>query len=505
MVKGSTKRVDDSQVTIPTTEHRRVSVRVQRWFWIALMAIVGLLFLLPLDQATTDVVSDAGFTVQLVALVASLLVAAKRATGIDRTAWAAMAASLFLVLGLFLLFPGGPETGPNNALLGAPVVAAVLLATILLFGRHSLPRIGLASLLLDGTWLVSGLIVASWTWAFAPLPELSATTAERMILISFPMLAMLCSSITVSMLSRCAGSARLALASLGGGAATVGLAATIHTQKALNGTLVFGTPSDFLWTLGLGFIGLSTIDPSMGVRLRAANPSILNLQLITATPALLIVVPLIHDRWATTPVEGGFLMVTLLAVRLVVLNTANQNLNEQLIHRANRDELTGLLNRRALLHLLEQDQRQNDGQRSILYLDLDGFKDINDRFGHAAGDLVLQVVSDRLELHTRVTEAVARLGGDEFVVLTTGDASGLASRLQDAITHPIEWDGRQLRVDCCIGISDDYHLSPEERMAAADAALYRAKGRGRGGIEATNQPFSPHQIEVVRALARNAS
>ena len=469
------------------------------------MGVVGVLFLLPLDQETTDVVSDVGFTVQVVALVISLLVAAKRASGIDRKAWTAMAASLLLVLGLFLLDPGGSGASPSSALLGAPLVAAVLAATILLFGRHSVPRIGLASLLLDGSWMVSGLIVASWTWAFAPLPDLSATTPQRIALISFPIIAMLCSAITISMLPRCAGSARLALASLGGGAALVGLAGTIHTQKALNGTLVFGTPSDFLWTLGLGFIGLSTIDPSMGVRLRAADPSILSLQLITAAPALFIVVPLVHNRWATTPVEGGFLMVTLLAVRLVVLNRANQSLNHKLVRMANRDELTGLLNRRALLNLLDQGQRRADEERSILYLDLDGFKDINDRFGHAAGDLVLQVVSERLELHTRVTEPVARLGGDEFVVLTTGDASSLAHRLQDAVTHPIEWEGRQLRVDCSIGVSDDHHLSGTERMAAADAALYRAKGRGRGGIEATDQPFTAQQLETVRALARNAN
>src|SRR5205823_2997521 len=119
-------------------------------------------------------------------------------------------------------------------------------------------------------------------------------------------------------------------------------------------------------------------------------------------------------------------------------------------------------------------------QTAILFADVDGFKGVNDRFGHHVGDIVLCALADRLHGVIRAADTAARLGGDEFAVILErvtdpGDVSTVAQRLHEALAQPIEVEGHHLSVQTSIGIS--LGEDPTELLKEADAAMYRAKSQ----------------------------
>lgn len=162
----------------------------------------------------------------------------------------------------------------------------------------------------------------------------------------------------------------------------------------------------------------------------------------------------------------------------------------RLAHRASHDELTGLPNRGVLedrMVLAFNRQRRERRPVAILYLDLDGFKRVNDTHGHDAGDYLLIAIAKRLSALVRPTDVVSRLGGDEFVILCEGmderGATLLAKRIVQVVPRPIEVDGRQLTVTPSIGIAlnRDPAISPNAMLADADMAMYFAKDEARSG------------------------
>lgn len=157
-------------------------------------------------------------------------------------------------------------------------------------------------------------------------------------------------------------------------------------------------------------------------------------------------------------------------------------------HLANHDALTGLANRRALEETLNQELA--DGQMlAVCFMDLDGFKQVNDTQGHDAGDEVLRVVAARLTAHARAGDCVARLGGDEFVVLLSGlrtsdEAMSVMKRCMEAVRQPIALNGGvMVQVGSSIGISiSTTGSSSANLMQSADEAMYSAKHAGKGRI-----------------------
>ncbi|MET8942834.1 EAL domain-containing protein [Streptomyces sp. NPDC004542] len=167
--------------------------------------------------------------------------------------------------------------------------------------------------------------------------------------------------------------------------------------------------------------------------------------------------------------------------------TERRLLNLRLRYEATHDALTGLPNRTLFFERLEKALNAGEGQRfGLCYLDLDGFKTINDSLGHAAGDRLLVEVADRLQsCATAPGEMVARLGGDEFVALTTGpgterEVDELAERIMNALVTPISIDGRDLLVRGSIGIVEGPagERTPAEVLRSADITMYRAKSAG---------------------------
>ncbi len=168
----------------------------------------------------------------------------------------------------------------------------------------------------------------------------------------------------------------------------------------------------------------------------------------------------------------------------------NEEKTRRLAHQATHDPLTGLPNRAKLIEWLGE--RRLGGQASalaLLFLDLDGFKMINDSLGHSIGDKLLIAVGERLTMLSKSGERVVRLGGDEFVVivdLSDGqEATGTARRIEQAFASPFPVDGMELSISTSIGIAvdDGQAASAEDLLRDADIALYRAKEAGRGRTE----------------------
>jgi diguanylate cyclase (GGDEF)-like protein/PAS domain S-box-containing protein len=169
--------------------------------------------------------------------------------------------------------------------------------------------------------------------------------------------------------------------------------------------------------------------------------------------------------------------------------TANRTLERQLSYRADHDSLTGLANRANFLTRVSE-ELQRGGLPTVLFLDLDDFKAINDGLGHSAGDVLLRTVADRLRIRfANSSNLVARLGGDEFGVMlidsSTAEASVLAQQaigdLKDSI--PVN-DFQSVSVSGCIGIAvAEPKNSASDLMRHADLAMYRAKQLGKGQVE----------------------
>ncbi|MEU0785233.1 EAL domain-containing protein [Streptomyces sp. NPDC006173] len=172
--------------------------------------------------------------------------------------------------------------------------------------------------------------------------------------------------------------------------------------------------------------------------------------------------------------------------------TERRLLNLRLRYEATHDALTGLPNRTLFFERLEKALAAGEGQRfGLCYLDLDGFKTINDSLGHAAGDRLLVEVADRLQsCATASGEMVARLGGDEFVALTTGpdterEVEELAGRIMNALVTPISIDGRDLTVRGSIGVVEGPSgvRGAADVLRSADITMYRAKSAGGNRFE----------------------
>ena len=164
---------------------------------------------------------------------------------------------------------------------------------------------------------------------------------------------------------------------------------------------------------------------------------------------------------------------------------------DELDRLANYDALTGIPNRRLLadrMTLACERAAINGSLVAVCFLDLDGFKPVNDEYGHEAGDFLLVAISRRLSSLLRVNDIVARLGGDEFVVAFTGmsDTAGIVDaleRLMEEIAKPVSMSGqRELRVTASIGVTvyPDDPGDPDTLLRHADAAMYQAKQGGRG-------------------------
>jgi diguanylate cyclase (GGDEF)-like protein len=223
-------------------------------------------------------------------------------------------------------------------------------------------------------------------------------------------------------------------------------------------------------------------------------------------------------RKAFLPV-AGFLELALLGLYISlfpILRRVTKRLRghlEEIQHQALHDGLTGLPNR-DLFHARVEEAldgaRQRDSGVSVLLLDLDRFKEINDTLGHQSGDLLLQALAARLETLIRATDTVARLGGDEFAVVSPGaedaeSALGLADRIRTGLEKPFLLEGLMLEVETSIGIAlfPDHGEDVEALIRHADVAMYVGKKTHRPTLyTAKDDHYSPDRLALVGELRR---
>ena len=293
-----------------------------------------------------------------------------------------------------------------------------------------------------------------------------------------------------------APSARRALQLLAAGLVFYVVADLVYGYITLHSTYEGGDPVDALWMIAIAIMAVAA----------SAQQPVAGPEQIDAT----------HQRVAWMPyaaVAFGFgvllfadrhesvfpgLVMTVIAMVLAGLVSVRQFLGQrdllgaqgQLRHQALHDGLTGLPNRLLVLDRAEQllaRTRRQHGPVAALFLDIDGFKHVNDTFGHAAGDTLLQVVAGRLSSVVREGDTVGRLGGDEFVVLLdpatlTVAPELVAERVLEVLGQPVELGGsgeRPLSITASIGIASGFHETADDLLHDADIALYRAKEAGK--------------------------
>ncbi|MCH6162785.1 putative bifunctional diguanylate cyclase/phosphodiesterase [Streptomyces marispadix] len=193
--------------------------------------------------------------------------------------------------------------------------------------------------------------------------------------------------------------------------------------------------------------------------------------------------------------------------------TERVRLQAQLQHNASHDPLTDLPNRALFTERVRKalvGRRGGDSEHAVLFIDLDGFKAVNDTIGHQGGDELLVAAARRLQESVRAGDTAARLGGDEFAVLILGDGNPsthaaaerelriheIADRLRVTLSEPYRVEGREVRVAASIGIAfAEPGISPTSLMRNADLAMYRAKQAGKARVEL----YAPHMQEGTPA------
>ena len=209
------------------------------------------------------------------------------------------------------------------------------------------------------------------------------------------------------------------------------------------------------------------------------------------------------DDYLTKPFDARELIARLrVGERIIRLQTSLKEANKRLHDVATLDTLTGLPNRRETVRVLKETiahQRARNMPLAVLMIDLDHFKKVNDRFGHAGGDQALQQVGTLLRKGLRLHDMVGRIGGEEFLaVLPECDSSSLlniAERFRSAVSDsPVQFEGKSIPMTCSIGAAycfPEQRLDAAQMMKAADEALYRAKAGGRDQVVAAWLPNPP--------------
>jgi len=224
--------------------------------------------------------------------------------------------------------------------------------------------------------------------------------------------------------------------------------------------------------------------------------------------AIPVVTPYAVRIWLMGETEGQLMAALVAIFMLILMRTAsesrknvhdvlelqvkNADLTRALHHRATHDSLVDLVNHGEFnrrLERLTRDNRRNGNEFSLIFIDLDLFKEVNDSGGHAAGDLILKGIANILKLQTRAGDTVARVGGDEFALLLDGCPQNRAQEIAEAIRENIAalkvaYEGRDYSVKASIGISygQGGTHSATGMLKAADAACYSAKEDGRNRI-----------------------
>ena len=482
------------------------------------VAIVGVGQAGQIDAYVTQVIDDAAQFAGAVAAVVCCLWTARWYSGGQRAwrLWLALGMALWgggqLIWSYNQLFVDRPLPSPSLAdagYLGLAVPA--LLALLSLPGRRTpsaaiMRRPSRLVVVLDGLVLVGALFVLTWTTTLGAVVRAGAPTDFAFgVAIAYPVTDLMAVIIVVLLLanSPVPRAAHRQLVLLGAGLFGISFSDSFFAYLVASGAESMPALADAGFIIGPALLALAALTPPVTAGAPEAEPAggrwghlLLPYVPVALTCGLIIVQLAVGAEIDTTEIAVETIVVALLITRQALTLVENNRLlnrvtesRQKLTHQAFHDALTGLANRALfrdrLDHALALHQRDGGGL-AVLFLDLDDFKAVNDRYGHAAGDGLLREAADRLTAGVRSGDTVARLGGDEFAVLLEGpgDAEETADKLLDALRRPYEIEGRAVRVGASVGFVDaaDYPASAEELVRRADAAMYAGKRGGKNTL-----------------------
>ncbi|GLY08628.1 GGDEF domain-containing protein [Actinoplanes sp. NBRC 101535] len=358
--------------------------------------------------------------------------------------------------------------------------------------------------LLDAAILSTGAGMLAWLYLIVPYArEGDLTLLGRTASLAYPLLDLL----ALAMLLRLTiGSGRKppAYRLLVVGTATLLVTDVAYTLLELAGNYAAGGVMDVGWMVAHTMMGATALHPTMaGVsQTAAAAPAgMIGTRRMLALAGASLMAPLVltiewlrGDNLDVPVIVGGCVVLFLLVMARLqgvvqLLAAALDTAQTQ----ARTDQLTGLANRRLFHSRWERELGDEGGPTALLYVDLDGFKAVNDTLGHETGDAVLEAVADRIRQIVRAGDLVARLGGDEFAVILPGagdeDAGRVATRIVEAVAEPIPVRGVPVAVGASVGvIVAPPGADPEIEMKRADTAMYAAKAAGRGRVSHAAAP-----------------
>ncbi len=398
-----------------------------------------------------------------------------------------------------------PAPFPSLADLGFLAMVPLALAgmTALVTARD-----GAVRTLLDGAIIAGSLFYISWALVLGPVYRAgSASVLEGVVSLAYPVGDVAMASMVFILLAGAGQGRRLPLGVLGAGALALAVADSGFAYLMQAGTYQTGNVIDAGWVLGFVLIGVSAAIPAhppaanvLPAPVWMALPYVPLMAALTASVCLRALLGQVDALLYAVEVTLVVLVVTrqlvgmrdnaLLARRLAATVGELRISEQQLRHLAFHDPLTGLANRALFRDRTEQALARQDrhgGLLAVLYVDLDGFKHVNDAFGHAAGDALLTTIAERLRGCVRAEDTLARLGGDEFAVLVEGvatnsDVDMLAARIVSAVAQPVAAGEQDATVGASVGVAlrEPAGASAGTLLRRADLAMYAAKAAGRG-------------------------
>jgi diguanylate cyclase (GGDEF)-like protein len=345
-------------------------------------------------------------------------------------------------------------------------------------------------------------LMVVWYLVIEPTVQTHNSLLTQALALAYPVGdVMLVLGVSRMMMRRRAGSeAPWPLALLAAGMTVLAVADIVYARLDLAGSYMPGTLPDALWIVALFAIALAGLTqwqsswpnrPTVDDR-DVAPP-------VSKLPYLAVLIGLLLVLNETSRNVGGPLSVLLLGAlgltlivvaRQVTVLRDNERLVRELHRLANTDPLTGLANRRRLFELAPRlVSRAHRSLQTVtaVMIDIDHFKEINDRYGHAAGDEVIRTVAERCSAALRPTDLLARYGGDEFIAIIAGETGSyrreIAVRLRESIGDEcIETSAGPIETTLSVGVATSSEAGLERLLQEADAALLRAKRAGRNAV-----------------------
>ena len=520
------------------TQH--VTRRAGFWATAALLSVLTVLVFLWLllrigGGAVTDGVDDVAELVAALVAGGACFFAAARVRA-ARTAWRLLAASCLswgageAVWSYYDLVRKVQVPFPSVADLGFLVAVPLAAAGLLRFPGGPLVTSSRFRSLLDSLIIGGSVFFVSWSTVLGPVfGQHQSGFLQEIVSLAYPVGDVVLASLVVMLATRPGRRNRVSLGLVMAGVLAFAVADSSFAYLTEVHNYGIGNALDTGWVLGYFLVALGALwattqrVESAALESRATGWTVLG----PYVPLSVAGVVFVWRVFAGPPLRSvselvGFGLVCVVSLRQIVALVDNMALTTkleskieertaELQHQALHDTLTGLANRALFNEYLSTAVRRRSrsgAALAVLFVDLDGFKRVNDLHGHVVGDKVLQEVAHRFERTLREADTIARLGGDEFAVLlehelSASDPGRVAQRLLESLDRPIRMGSVRLVVRASIGVSFDTSgaESADELLRNADLAMYTAKGRGSHSYEVYSPDMHSTILERMRTEA----